>query len=500
MFFAGSSSSSSPQVALLLSQMREAEKLTLDFRKLGVVPVVFEDLQKFGQAISRTRYDFAIVDVLKMRDGDLVLKNHPMIREEQIPLSFFYADQNKHLLTTTYDILNFGYIKSAVDYAHQLQVILKRVNKHLSMSHSVRELKQKNKHLEQKNSQSLNSLQIHRVQEEHLEIVTKLNREIQESKRGESFLTSLIEVLGKWPASLQFAILEITHQGGKLFSPKKEFHSPAKYTELSEIQLPEPCPEGMEFYVQTMGLQVAMETLGSSLVSLKVSGLKKNPDVMIYLRMQEEFPAHFPWQILEELLSASYLKSLSKKRSSLWIEDKKTKKVLSAWDLLGLVQEQNTNLTKHPSFLFELDFSFMTNLIREEKLTFEWTSFSWDFTVGLQQRIPVPFDFSLKSIDKAYLLVHHEHLNFFIQELKEFVQGFPYWRYFESATAVLTKPLAPQIMPLPAETFRLMLNKETSYTYFQEKFEEKEDEAALFSQLVSASSSEKTNPHRELFL
>lgn len=66
-------------VALLLSDLSEVKEISSVFKKLGVIPHFYEDLKTFWSGTLERLPALCIVDVKKMSEGDLILRDHPAV-------------------------------------------------------------------------------------------------------------------------------------------------------------------------------------------------------------------------------------------------------------------------------------------------------------------------------------------------------------------------------------------------------------------------------------
>ena len=77
-------------VALLFQDFKVAKEISNIFRKTGIIPHLYETLEQYWSGTLTQTPSFAIIDVRMMSDGQKLLKNHPMVESEKIPLSFYY--------------------------------------------------------------------------------------------------------------------------------------------------------------------------------------------------------------------------------------------------------------------------------------------------------------------------------------------------------------------------------------------------------------------------
>ncbi|CAM9942459.1 unnamed protein product, partial [Chrysoparadoxa australica] len=115
-------------VSILVSDIKRGKELSDIFRQIGVHPYVCTSLPQFwGEAIKETPH-LAIIDVKHMSQGEYLLKDHPKVKSEEMPIVFTYENSSAPLLYSTFDLLSLGSINMDLPLTGQVKSILKRFN------------------------------------------------------------------------------------------------------------------------------------------------------------------------------------------------------------------------------------------------------------------------------------------------------------------------------------------------------------------------------------
>jgi len=116
-------------VALLISDLQDAKSISDVFRKIGILPHVYQDIKSFWHGTLTSIPALCVVDVTAMSEGELNIGEHPLVKAGELPLCFFYSDTTEALLYSTYNISNLGTLKKTAMYEGPVKAILKRLNR-----------------------------------------------------------------------------------------------------------------------------------------------------------------------------------------------------------------------------------------------------------------------------------------------------------------------------------------------------------------------------------
>lgn len=445
-------------VALLLSELEDIREISMVFRKLGVIPHFYEDLKSFWQGTLERIPSLAIVDVKKMNEGGLILKNHPSVMNEEMPLLFFYSDKTSPLLVSTQEIFHLGTVKKSKNYEGVFKGLLKRINKVLS-------LEQENINL--KYSLQAKTEEVKRIEQEafkvnkvdtYLSLAKEVANLIEENSHHTDFQTAVENVFQSIEAFAHFSIVELSFNGQKLLSPLCHVK---KYRPIPSMWLGQVCKEGIEPFAQNMANQVAVDVLGSNVVPLMIYGQNNCPEKMIFIKAIDELCfEHFDWNLLESFINGFYASCKLREKK----ETKQTKNFSSMFEAMsfldeyvfgsGVVSVGEQDLKRKDYRLVNLDLTIISEvLLKNGTQRFFWKKFKEDLVNKLEIQSRVEFRMIENGVVDLAFLVESKDLDYFFDELKEFSAKFPIWKYFENSEAVMFSELRPKVAMVPMSAF-----------------------------------------------
>lgn len=445
---------SSLSVAILISDIDEVKEITNVFRKLGVIPYFYEDLKSFWHGSLEKMPTIAIVDVKKMSEGSLVLKNHPFVMTEELPLLFYYSEQTEPLLVSTQEIFHLGSVKKATNYEGIFKGLLKRINKMITLeqeNHNLKlsihakteELKVLETKIETNNkidhyqilSKNLcNKLAIDNSQIEFTQIIDKL---IQETSEFDSY-----------------TIVELSFNGQKLISPLSHGR---KFRALPSIWLGQVCKDGIELFAQNMSAQVVTDVLGHNSVALLIQGTKHNPDMLIYIKATDELCFnYFDWQLFESFLNGLYTKQKLKENA----EKNQSNIVINAFDALTYLDTNSFSLNNSMNRkieevrLINIDLKSIGEIIlKNGEQRFYWQKFYQDFTSRLELQSGINFQSFVFGTEHISLIVEAKLVDRLFEMTKEFSEKFSYWKYFENNDSIIFQEVRPNVYMTPTSAY-----------------------------------------------
>ena len=440
-------------VALLFQNIEDVKYFSSLMREMGIVPFFYEDLKSFWKGIEDTTPDLAFVDVRMMSEGELALKEHPLILKNAVSLIFYAKEKTSPLLISTFSMNHVGVVHGGMFVAEQFQAVMKRY-------FEMRGLKEKVIAAESEA----------RFREQEIELLTK-TREMSDQKIGyRQFMSTLakdadslknkvdffkaIEVFFDRIQEIdEFAFLELSFNGQKLISP---LSSSAKFRMIPNLWLGSQSQNGIEPFAQNMAAQIVTEAMGGDLISLTIKGNNTNPDKMIFVKTRvDAFFQEFDWNLFEEFLNgiyASYLLRSIKDRSS-------EKRQITTYEALQLF-DQGLFVGGGPlaqSDLALIDLSSLFDVIKKRKSTrFFFEKFYDDFIGRLETQTRIDFHLVEVSLKHWIFIVKSERFEDFYKDLKDFAQKFQYWKYFEDAEPFLTIDIKPRIRQVPMSSLAVV--------------------------------------------
>lgn len=440
-------------VALLISDIEEVKEITNVFRKLGVIPYFYEDLKSFWNGTLERIPALAIVDVKKMSDGNLILKNHPNVMTEELPIIFYYTQNTEPLLVSTQEIFHLGTIKQKSNYENVFKGLLKRINKIIQLEQenhnlkiklqaSVDEIKLKEEALVKKNNlekySELSKLLCHKIATESLE------------KDFESILSHLIDSTEAFDT---FSIVELSFNGQKLVSPIN--HS-AKYRSIPSLWLGQTSENGIQFFAENMASQVANEILGSRVVALSIKGNAQNPEKIIFIKAIDDLCFnHFDWTLLESFLSGLFASQKLHEKN----HHQSLKEFHSTFDALTFIDQLNFKNKTEELSLIQLDLSSILSVVqRDGTQKFFWKKFRDDFIYRLKVQSKIDFRLFENGVTGLGFLVNNKESDIFFNELKNFADRFAYWKYFENNELTIFQEINPKVSMTPTSAYGYLKN------------------------------------------
>lgn len=439
-------------VALLLSELEEVKEITGVFKKLGIIPHFYEDLKTFWQGTLERVPNLCIIDVKKMSEGELILRDHPAVIAEEMPLLFFYSDKTEPLLVSTHQFYHLGTLKKSNNYEGPLKVVLKRLNKQNLIEQNNQMLKMVN----QSQRDQIEQLEIEKrtmVQtDQYQSMVKKVCLEFEEHRNDSDFFKALEKVFQGIDEIEEFAVMELSFNGQKLISPISHVQ---KFRNIPSLWLGQACPQGIELFAQNMASQVAIDIMGGELVSLLIKGSKAKPDKILFVKSQNEiFANNFDWNMLEAYLNGFYASFQNKISADRPVE----KKFASSFEAMSFLDQflfgQGQGNGKQDMRLVDLDLSELVNVIMKKTSNrFFWGRFEKEFINKLEIQSRVDFRVFEFGTNHLGFLVRPSDLDFFFEELRDFSGKFSYWKYFEDSEGMLSQMIKPKVSMVPLSAF-----------------------------------------------
>jgi len=447
------------KVSLLIDDQTLSDEMAKIFLVMGVTPVQYNSLSSFWSGIVSDRPAFCLVDVMKMSEGSKVLKNHPLIQKEEIPLAFVYNGETRPLLFSTFELFHFGLVDSDLVLDGQLKNILGRVNKFILQNETIHLEKLRYEKLDEQRDQLVTSIQGLKEGRYHLTVLQRVCRDFETGAESLDFLKLMEKVFAKHDEIEEFACLQLSFNGQKLISPLTEGE---KFRSIPSLWLGKTCDGGIEYFAQSMANQVAIDILGGELISLTLKGNKDLPQLIVFIKVRDEdFLDKFNWDFLESFMNGVYsMKELSQ------IQVKMGGGRQHPWDLFtavdnsffGKIPGSDMRPERDPQVI-HLHFRKLIETIKEKKnIRFYWDIFYRDFLTRLEGVMNrESYQVYPLGIDKLVVLVQNKEgkSSECFEKLKKFTQQFSYWRYFEDSDTALSRTLYPSVKMIPASTYAM---------------------------------------------
>jgi len=476
------------EVALLLSDLKEVKKISEVFRQIGVIPHYYEDLRSLWNGTLEKIPSLCLVDVVKMSEGELLLRNHPYVKTKEMNLCFLYSEDTTPLLYSTFEIYNIGLINKSLNFKGQLKSILRRHNKLIAQDRERQDLKLKNNKLDRQMTGLVKSIESYKEKEFYKNKLRLFYDAFEKNRDADDFFVACENVLSNREEILEFAFLELSHNGQKLMSPSSRS---LKFKKIPSLWLGHTCKDGIEFFGQNLACQVSVDIMGGDIISLMIKGKRNLPEKILFVRaVDEEMLNNFSWEDLERYLHGLYA-YFELKNNKISTNDKR---ILESWELLSyldqyyfgklptdLALDQKSNPSPEKTgvddiSLIDIDFSNLVDLIRSNTtMRFYWRDFFHDF-IGRLEAVPkMDFKVTCMGVDHIGLVVDHEQIDKTFSAVKSFVLKYPYWRYFEDVDIVLARTMKPSVkmVPLSSEAYLRLIDGQETTSFVKDWKEEK---------------------------
>jgi hypothetical protein len=114
--------------------------------------------------------------------------------------------------------------------------------------------------------------------------------------------------------------------------------------------------------------------------------------------------------------------------------------------------------------VINLDLSPFLGLLKEKHSNrFYWKSFIQDFKEELTRNLSGDFRFSIYGTQSILLFVDRENLDRDFQTLKHFISDFPYFKFFEDSSLIMSNSDKPELLSLTPSSTNFLRQMETKH-------------------------------------
>lgn len=437
-------------VALLIDDIKHAKEVSEALREMGIFAHVYQALEDFWVATNTHTPDLAIIDVKCMSQGNLLLRNHPKIKEGSIHYCFLYKTSTKPLLNSTRGLQHFGLINMDVELSTQIQTTLYARNRQLEVEAKNKKLSERVDRLQKRSARIMAEVQDSYNFENQFQKLENLIERMGTLKGSDNFVTRVSTILEMWDECSRYAIYEVNQTGQKLVSPKV---NRTKYKELPDLWLTRECHQGMESFAVEMAEEVAYDLFDCPVRVLRVQGAHENPDLIIVGAFNEEKLADFQWKWLERYLNGMYTQLALRKQMAIVPEVHE----LTTSECLNYLDDLHFHHAKAAHKIFQINFAPLLDWINGNSSNrFFWKAFHSDYVHQLANFLSGNFKVSHYGAHSYVVMVDLKYLEKDFNALRHFVSEFAYWRYFEDSSIVMQKNVIPQIKTLAPSAVSLM--------------------------------------------
>jgi hypothetical protein len=425
-------------IAILARDIVHAKALSDALREFGVFPHVYQELDEFWVATKTQLPDLAIVDVTKMSQGTLIFKHHPRVVEGKLNVAFYYTNDSKFLLNSTFNYQNVGTIDSGLNLVGQIQSILNRLIQSSQQSIRLKSLHERVNRLQVRSSRMLEelntSIQFQNRQNEIKALAAKISKRLH----GADFASALVSSLCEWDVVEKFGFLEINEAGQRLIGA--DFIR-TKYVSLPSLWLGQESKQGIQSHAMEMANQVAYELIDADLIKLTLNARYTDPELVIFIKQSSDVVETIDWSLVQELITACY------RQYKIGLNDNQVlSRVMNAWEMLSIQDEIHYQNRKADIKLINISFSNLLATIRSKYSNrFFWKAFYRDFITQLDDHLTEDTFYSLYGVNEILLMSEKESFEANFMNVENFVKSFSYWKYFADSSTLITNDLTPKV-------------------------------------------------------
>jgi hypothetical protein len=434
------------KVALLTDDMLLGQEISTSFRTWKVFPFFYQTLKDLWPMLKTETVDLLVVDIRKLEDKGMLLKDHPAISHGQIPITIIMEAKYKPLLGMAQQIPHMGFIyrelnqttqlKGAALLAASLMSMRKRL---INMEQDVQKAKEEALLAHKRNDDLTKNLgKMIRI----AEIVKKTHRHSLNQVKG--FRDVVASFFDSWKIVQQFTICCLNDSQQKIYTPE---HKSTKYQSFAPLWLGSPAVQGIDRLAREALLPCAYNYYGTDVVALDVVGDLEHPEIIIFLKVEQEkircVEDTYHWILLEQILSNLYKKAIVGEQKAMVGKQQ----LLAPWEALDLM-DKLSNLETDTGERCCLILLKKFNLAVTDPSVdfFEWKNFFTDFTMGLMsitdQQIKLA---SFGTLDILLFLPSHA-VDTLSLKIQQFVKEFDYWTYAKPQNLLWRRDQLPEVV------------------------------------------------------
>jgi hypothetical protein len=436
-------------VALLMEDLAQAKAFSEVLREFGIFAHYHRDLDEFWVAANTQTPDLAIIDVKKMSQGTLLLKNHPKLIEAKLNLAFYFKAEDRYLANSTFQISNFGLIDSSMQLAGQVEAILHRLTKELDFKRRNMSLSERVQRLQTRSNRILSDLNENIQLQQRQQQIVKFSSAIEQRMIGSDFSAALVSTLSEWDVIEKFSFYELNQSGQKLVSA--DFVR-SKFIEFPSLWLGKDLKNGIDSFAIEMAHQVANEMMSSNFICLQVKSKYNQPELLVYIAQNTEITDAVDWKMMEILLSSTF-----RKYQLMRSQDTSVSRFMNPYDALSIQDEIHFQQRQADVKLININFAALMDVVRAKYSNrFFWKAFWREFMTQMDDVLTEDTYFSSYGADNLMIFSEREHFESNFMNLDKFIKDFSYWKFFEDSSLVLTSDVTPSLKLLPPSSLNYL--------------------------------------------
>lgn len=444
------------KVALLTDNLAVGQEISTICRLFEVYPFYYQKLSDLWQLLLTEEVDLVVVDVSKLEESGLALKDHPVLYQGKTFLGIFFDPKHKSLLGAATALPHLGYINRELSLSVQLKGMLNTILQIKNLREEVIKTHQAARAMQQKMDSSesrmdkitTNLAKMIRV----VDIVKKFQtRPLSDRK---SFTDLLDNFLDSWKLVKNFSIASLNESDQKIFSPMMKS---SKSLSITPFWLGEPAFEGIHRLAKEAMLTQAYEMLGVDVIVLEIKGVRNFPEMILFIKVEEEklssIEDGYHWVLLEQILNNLFKSAMISENKNLQVQEK----FVTTWSAFDLLDKNADLSTDTGDRLVNINFKEFNIFVTAKPMQpFQWKSFMTDFLTGVQEVLNGACKISTFGTEHVMVFLPQEGIELRYQILKEFVQRFEYWLYFNPQNILIPREVLPVTQLVAADSYHFL--------------------------------------------
>lgn len=444
------------KVALLTDNLVVGQEISTICRLFDVYPFYYQKLSDLWQLLLTEEVDLVIVDINKIEESGLVLKDHPALIQLKTSLGIFFEPKHQTLLGAAAGLPHLGYINRELSLSVQLK----------SMLNAVLQMKQLRQEIQRTNTAARIMQQKVDATEMRMEKMTnnlsKMIRVVDIVKKFQtrplsdrkSFTDLLDNFLDSWKLIKNFSLISLNESDQKLYSPSLKSN---KAIGLDPFWLAEPAADGIHRLAKEALLTKAYGEMGVDVIVLEIKGVRDCPEMLLFLQAEDEkystIEDGYHWILLEQILNNLFKGAMIAEGRNM----KTQEKFIPVWSAFELL-DHNANLTTDTGDrLVNINFKEFNIFVTSKPMQpFQWKSFMTDFLTGIQEVLKNACKISTFGTEHVLVFLPQEGLELRYQILKDYVQKFEYWLYFDPQNVLIPREVSPQTQLVAADSYHYL--------------------------------------------
>ncbi len=438
-------------LGIFSNSLEFAHKVSRDLRNFQKIIPTTQKLDQLISKINDGKIDLIFVDLKTYAKVFRILNAHPKIQNKSVLIvlckeaneSIFSHDlEFKDCSLNIYQTLNLD-----DDFPFHVQSLLSwlshhKVSKNLERSR-VRELNI----IRDKYQDAWGKLEASEKSSDQFNYLYQmiLNLKSKEIFSLENFIDEFSALLGNWKSVKSFSFYHLSISNRSLVS-RTINHD--KCIDLPSIELGENSNTGIKKIFQEQAYQVVFEMMGIQTIALRVEGLFDKPDMICFINLKPKvFEAlseeDFNWDMVENSLSHIYRGTLIQKD-----EEVEQAQFMTIWDSLSMMDA--TDSEEFGYKYFNIDFlSFNRFVSKNKHVKFLWSEFFRECLLELSNTLSNDCKITTFGTTHILLMIPSNYVDKEFIQLKKFVEGIEFWKYFSDSKLVMPSYVYPKVYLVP---------------------------------------------------